>query len=223
MHSAPVLEFRSVRKQFTPDRPLLDQIDLKVHAGERVALLGPSGAGKSTLLNLACGLESADSGDILLCGTPLRGLNDARLSALRAREVGFVFQAFHLVPYLTLWQNVALALIVNRTPGAEAHVRATEMLEAVGLGGRETGYPHELSGGEQQRVALARALVHRPRLILADEPTGNLDPDTAARALALIETQVEAHGTALLMVTHSEQAAARVHRQVRLGGAGRIS
>jgi putative ABC transport system ATP-binding protein len=217
-----VLELRQVSKRFSTERTLLSNIDLSIDAGERVALLGPSGAGKSTLLNLACGLEPCDTGEVLLGGVVLQGLNDAAISALRAREVGFVFQAFHLVPYLTLWQNVALALVINRTPTRDAQAQAAEMLAHVGLRGREGAFPHELSGGEQQRVALARALVHRPRLILADEPTGNLDPDTAARALSLIDEQVRRHGTALLMVTHSDQAAARADRRLRLDGSGQL-
>ena len=223
MAPCPALELRAVSKRFDAQRTLLDGINLKIHAGERVALLGPSGAGKSTLLNLACGLEPVDAGCVLLAGQRLGDLNDAQISQLRAREVGFVFQAFHLVPYLRLWQNVALALVIQGCAASEARRRAQEMLASVGLHGREASYPQELSGGEQQRVALARALVHQPRLILADEPTGNLDPRTAAQALALLDERVRQQGAALLMVTHSEQAAAQADRCIRLDGLGQLA
>ncbi|MFN5511633.1 MAG: ABC transporter ATP-binding protein [Burkholderiales bacterium] len=219
---APILELKQVGKRFTADRSLLRGIDLQIAQGERVALLGASGTGKSTLLNLACGLEPVDEGRVILCGECLANLDDGRLSALRARSVGFVFQAFHLVSYLRLWQNVALALVINQVSPSQARIQACEMLARVGLAGREDAFAHELSGGEQQRVALARALVHRPQLILADEPTGNLDPQTAAQALQLLDEQVRAHGAALLMVTHSEQAAALADRCVRLDAEGQL-
>ncbi|MFZ9406053.1 MAG: ABC transporter ATP-binding protein [Burkholderiaceae bacterium] len=218
-----ILELSSVSKRFDSQRALLDSIHLTIHPGERVALLGPSGAGKSTLLNLACGLEPVDAGIVTLAGHRLADLDDTGLSRLRAREVGFVFQAFHLIPYLRLWQNVALALVIQGCGTPQARSQACDMLASVGLEGRYDAYPSELSGGEQQRVALARALVHRPRLILADEPTGNLDPATAARALDLLDTQVRERGAALLMVTHSEQAAAQVDRCIRLDGLGRLA
>lgn len=218
----PILALEQVGKRFTAERALLNGIDLQIAPGERVALLGASGTGKSTLLNLACGLEPVDTGRVLLCGVCLNDLDDAGLSALRARSVGFVFQAFHLVSYLRLWQNVALALVINQISPRQARIQACDMLARVGLSGREDAFAHELSGGEQQRVALARALVHRPQLILADEPTGNLDPQTAAQALELLDEQVRAHGAALLMVTHSEQAAALADRCVRLDATGRL-
>jgi len=220
--STPILALEQVGKRYTAQRALLSAINLTIAPGERVALLGASGSGKSTLLNLACGLEPVDEGRVILCGQLIGSLDDARLSALRARSVGFVFQAFHLVSYLRLWQNVALALVIYQMGSGQARALACDMLAQVGLADRQDAFPHELSGGEQQRVALARALVHRPQLILADEPTGNLDPQTAAQALRLLDEQVRAHGAALLMVTHSEQAATLADRCVRLDGEGHL-
>ena len=216
----PVLAVRDLHKRFGPDREVLAGISLVLRAGERVALLGESGVGKSTLLNLVAGLERPDAGEVLIAGRPIHALPEDESARVRAREIGFVFQAFHLLPHLKLWQNVAVPLLLNGVDAARARPRAEAMLERVGLGRRATSLPRELSGGEQQRVALARALVHGPRLILADEPTGNLDPRTGADALALIDEQVRAGGAALLMVTHSAQAAAIAQRRVRLTPAG---
>jgi putative ABC transport system ATP-binding protein len=216
----PVLAVVDLHKRFGPDRGVLAGLSLELRAGERVALLGESGVGKSTLLNLVAGLERPDSGEILVSGQPIHALPEDEAARLRAREIGFVFQAFHLLPHLRLWQNVAVPLLLNGVDAAEARPVAEAMLACVGLGDRAASLPRELSGGEQQRVALARALVHRPRLILADEPTGNLDPRTGGAALALIDEQVRAHGAALLMVTHSAQAAAIAQRRLRLTPAG---
>lgn len=193
---------------------------MEVSAGERVVLVGESGVGKSTLLNLCAGLDVPDEGEILLDGRSLRGLDDAALAGMRRRMLGFVFQAFHLIPHLRSWQNVALPLLLNGVDEASARREADAMLAAVGLGGRSGSLPGELSGGEQQRVALARALVHRPALILADEPTGNLDPKTAAAAVRLLADQVSDRGAALLMVTHSPQAGHVADRVLRLTPAG---
>ncbi len=217
---APTLEVIDLHKRFGPDREVLAGIGLTLHAGERVALLGESGVGKSTLLNLVAGLERPDSGTIHLAGQPIHAMDEDAAARVRAREVGFVFQAFHLLPHLRLWQNVAIPLLLAGVGAAEARPRAEAMLERLGLGNRCLSMPRELSGGEQQRVALARALVHRPRLILADEPTGNLDPRTGSAALALIDEQVRAHGAALLMVTHSLQAAEIAERRLRLTPVG---
>ncbi|MFM1991776.1 MAG: hypothetical protein RJA99_4733 [Pseudomonadota bacterium] len=217
---APVLEVVGLRKRFGPERDVLPGVDLVLHAGERVALLGESGVGKSTLLNLVAGLERPDAGEVRLSGRPMHALAEDAAARLRAREIGFVFQAFHLLPHLRLWQNVAIPLLLAGTDPAVARRSAEAMLARVGLGTRASALPRELSGGEQQRVALARALVHGPRLILADEPTGNLDPRTGAAALALIDEQVRANGAALLMVTHSGQAAAIAERRLRLTAAG---
>jgi putative ABC transport system ATP-binding protein len=215
-----VLAARGLHKRYRPERSVLAGVDLTLAAGERVALLGESGVGKSTLLNLIAGLERPDAGEVHVLGHPVHRLPEAEAARLRAHAIGFVFQAFHLLPHLTLWQNVALPLLLGAVAPAEARARSRSMLERVGLGDRCDALPRVLSGGEQQRVALARALVHRPRLILADEPTGNLDPASAAAALALIETCVREDGAALLLVTHSAQAAAIAPRRLRLTAAG---
>jgi putative ABC transport system ATP-binding protein len=217
-----VLAIVGLHKRFGPDREVLAGLSLDLRAGERVALLGESGVGKSTLLNLVAGLERPDAGEILIAGRPIHALPEDEAARLRAREIGFVFQAFHLLPHLKLWQNVAVPLLLGGVDAARARPRAAAMLERVGLGHRAESLPRELSGGEQQRVALARALVHGPRLILADEPTGNLDPRTGAAALALIDEQVRVNGAALLMVTHSAQAAAIAGRRLRLTPAGLV-
>jgi putative ABC transport system ATP-binding protein len=209
-----------LHKRFGPDRAVLAGIELQLAPGERVALLGESGVGKSTLLNLIAGLERPDAGEILLAGQPMHRLTEDDAARVRAREIGFVFQAFHLLPYLRLWQNVAIPLLLAGHDPAGSRARAEAMLARLGLGDRGASLPRELSGGEQQRVALARALVHGPRLILADEPTGNLDPRTATAALALIDEQVRDRGASLLMVTHSNQAAAIAQRRLRLTPAG---
>jgi putative ABC transport system ATP-binding protein len=216
----PALEFLDVHKGYGPEREVLAGVSLRIESGERVALLGESGIGKSTLLNLAAALDRPDSGAILVAGQAVHRLSEDDAARLRRRDVGFVFQAFHLLPHLALWQNVAIPLLLNRVPVEAARERALAMIAAVGLGGRGDSPPRELSGGEQQRAALARALVHQPRLVLADEPTGNLDPRTAADALALMREQVDASGAALLMATHSTQAAAIVQRRLLLTANG---
>jgi putative ABC transport system ATP-binding protein len=216
------LELVDVHKRFGPQRDVLAGISMRLEAGERVALLGESGVGKSTLLNLIAGLERADAGEIWLDGQAMHTLSDERAAAIRARDIGFVFQAFHLLAHLRLWQNVAIPMLLGACAIGPARAAAESMLDRVGLGTRVNALPRELSGGEQQRVALARALVHSPRLILADEPTGNLDPRTAAQALALIDEQVRERGAALLMVTHSAQAAAIAGRRLRLTPAGLV-
>jgi putative ABC transport system ATP-binding protein len=212
----PVLELTAVSKRFDQRRWVLRRVSLQVEAGERVVLIGESGVGKSTLLNLCAGLEIPDEGEIVLGGHSLRGLDDAALAAVRRGSLGFVFQAFHLIPHLHLWQNVALPLLLIGADESGARQVARTMLGQVGLGDRIDSLPGELSGGEQQRVALARALVHRPALILADEPTGNLDPQTAAAATDLLAEQVRSHGASLLMVTHSAQAKRIADRVLRL-------
>lgn len=197
-------------------RRILDGLSLQVAAGEYVAIVGESGAGKSTLLNLVAGLDVPDAGRILLDGTDITRLDENARTRLRREKVGFVFQAFHILPQLTLAQNVMLPLVLLGVPSAERHARAKEMLTAVGLADRADAAPAQLSGGELQRVALARALVHRPAIVLADEPTGNLDPDTAAAALALLAREIRARGAAGILVTHSPVAAATCDRVLRL-------
>ncbi len=201
-------------------RSVLLNVDLRLGAGEYIAVMGESGVGKSTLLNLIAGLDVPDTGRIRFDGVDLTGLDDDALTLLRRANMGFVFQAFHILPYLTLEQNVALPLVLNRVAGNEAAARARAMLSAVGMGGREQSMPRELSGGELQRVAIARALVHQPRLLLADEPTGNLDPESAAQVLGLLREQVKARQAACILVTHSQAAAATADRIVVLTARG---
>lgn len=215
----PILRVRGVGKRYG-NRWVLRDVHLTLAGGELVALLGESGAGKSTLLNLIAGLEAPDCGEIELAGMPVHALDADASAALRRTTLGFVFQAFHLIPHLDAAHNVAIPLLLNGVAQAQALARAAQMLARVGLDGRGTSPPSELSGGEQQRVALARALVHQPALMLADEPTGNLDPVTADTALALLASQVRERGAALLMVTHSEHAAAIADRRYRLGSDG---
>ena len=216
----PLLSLKGLRKSVPGGRVLFEGLDLALAPGEFVAVMGESGVGKSTLLNLIAGLDLADAGSAVIEGVALERLDDDGRTRLRRDRIGFVFQAFHILPHLTLAQNVALPLALQRRPAAEALARARAMLEAVGLGGRGDAPPSELSGGELQRVAIARALVHRPALILADEPTGNLDPETAARVLALFPAQVRESGAAVLLVTHSDLAAAAADRVLTLSPAG---
>jgi putative ABC transport system ATP-binding protein len=201
-------------------RSVLRDVDLVLAAGEYIAVMGESGIGKSTLLNLIAGLDQPDAGSIRLDGVDLAGLDDEALTVLRREHMGFVFQAFHILPYLSLAQNVALPLLLNRVADAEAAARTQAMLAAVGLAGREASMPRELSGGELQRVAIARALVHQPKLLLADEPTGNLDPESAAQVLALLRDQVKTRNAACILVTHSQAAAATADRIVILSAQG---
>jgi len=197
-------------------RSILDAADLTVRAGEYVAVVGESGAGKSTLLNLIAGLERPDNGTITIDGTEIAALDETARTRLRRSRIGFVFQAFHILPQLTVLQNVEVPLVLAGAAPDERASRAQALLDAVGLGTRGNSSPAELSGGELQRVALARALVHRPALVLADEPTGNLDPDTANTTLALIAQEIRARDAAGILVTHSSAAAARCDRVLRL-------
>lgn len=213
--SQPALVCRQLHKTYG-SRTVLRAVDLSLQPGEYVAIMGESGVGKSTLLNLIAGLDAPDSGELIIDGSPLSALDDEAATRLRRQKLGFVFQAFHLLPHLNLLQNVALPLLLNGLPGD----RAGAMLAAVGLAGREQDFPRQLSGGEMQRVAIARALVHRPRLLLADEPTGNLDPETAGEILALLKAELRANGASALIVTHSVVAAASADRTLLLGRDG---
>ena len=193
-------------------RPVLQDITLQVASGEYVAIMGESGAGKSTLLNLIAGLDRPDSGTVLIDGVDLGTLDDDGRTLLRRRRMGFVFQAFHVLPYLSVARNVALPLALNGIGGPAADHRLGELLAAVGLADRADSAPGELSGGEIQRVAIARALAHRPAVLLADEPTGNLDPRIASSVLTLLRDQVKHDGAAGILVTHSATAAATADR-----------
>ena len=203
-----------------PARVLFEGLALRVEAGECVAIVGESGSGKSTLLNCIAGLEAIDGGTIRVGDTPIERLDDDAMARLRRSHFGFVFQAFHILPHLDLLQNVALPLWLLGTAEAEAARRAREMLGRVGLGARATDPPQQLSGGELQRVAIARALVHRPHLVLADEPTGNLDPGRASEVLDLLLGQIRDSRAAGVMVTHSRSAAARADRVLELRADG---
>jgi putative ABC transport system ATP-binding protein len=218
-----MLKVEGLVKTVPGGRSLFGGLDLSLAPGEFVAVTGESGAGKSTLLNLIAGLDTPDAGKVMIGGVDIASLDDDGRTALRRDRVGFVFQAFHVLPHLDLAHNVALPLALQGREARESLLAAEAMLEAVGLGGRGDAYPRELSGGELQRVAVARALVHRPGLILADEPTGNLDPETAARTLALFVDRVREAGTAVLLVTHSAVAAAAADRTLVLSQRGLIA
>jgi len=214
-----MLELTGVGKSFGK-RLLFEGVSLNMSAGDFVAILGDSGSGKSTLLNAIAGLEPVDAGSIRFDGLELTGLDDDALTVLRRERFGFVFQAFHVLPHLGVAQNVGLPLALRKVARAEAETRAFAAVASVGLAGREASLPRELSGGELQRVAIARALVGDPRLVLADEPTGNLDPDNARQVLELFRVQVKERGAAAILVTHSEAAAATADRRFRLTRAG---
>jgi putative ABC transport system ATP-binding protein len=191
-------------------------VDLEIGDGEFVAIMGPSGCGKSTLLNLIAGIDDPTGGEIELLGRPLSGLDEGARSALRLREVGFIFQRFHLLAVLTAAENVELPMAEAGVPRAERRRRAAELLEYVGLGERMGHRPPHLSGGEQQRVAIARALANRPRLLLADEPTGELDGRTGEEIIRLFEQLNRDRGTTLVTVTHDHSVAARAGRVVEM-------
>jgi putative ABC transport system ATP-binding protein len=217
-----MLAVLGVSKSYGGARPrdVLRDISLEIGPGEYVAIVGESGVGKSTLLNLIAGLDPPDRGSIALDGTDLTLLDDAGRTLLRRSRIGFVFQAFHLLPHLTVAQNVALPLSLNNIDPTQAQARLADMLAAVGLAEAAGAYPRELSGGEMQRVAIARALVHRPLLLLADEPTGNLDAETAMQVLALLRDQVKRESGAGILVTHSALAAATADRVLTLTADG---
>ena len=217
-----MVELRAVDKSFAGPAPrrIFQNLSMSVERGEYAAIVGASGVGKSTLLNIIAGLERVDGGSVVVDGVDYRTRDDDALTLLRRTRMGFVFQAFHVLPYLSVADNVALPLALQGKAGAEVQMRVVEMLAAVGLQDRGASRPRELSGGEQQRVAIARALVHRPVLVLADEPTGNLDPESAARVVALLRGAVKANGAACILATHSRTAAASADIVYRLAADG---
>jgi putative ABC transport system ATP-binding protein len=214
-----MLQLNALHKHYGTT-PVFQGVTLQLARGEFVALLGESGVGKSTLLNCIAGLDQADGGDVLIDGQPLDTLDDAARARLRREQLGFVFQAFHVLPHLTVRENVGLPLrLLKRLDEA----RVSQVLQAVGLGALGERLPAQLSGGQLQRVAIARAVVHAPGLILADEPTGNLDPTTAAQVMGVLRQQVHGAGAACLLVTHSAEAAAEADRVLRLTPTGIVA
>ncbi|MGV3494535.1 MAG: ABC transporter ATP-binding protein [Ramlibacter sp.] len=214
-----MLEVRQLAKRYG-EAAVFRDVSLSVAAGEFVAIVGESGVGKSTLLNCMAGLDTWDEGRVVVDGIDLSRLDDEGRALLRRAKLGFVFQAFHVLPHLDVAQNVALPLLLLHRPDPS---RVEAILGAVGLEGLGARLPQELSGGQLQRVAIARALVHRPKLLLADEPTGNLDPATAGRILEVLRAQARENGSALVLVTHSEAAAAQADRVLQLRSSGVVS
>jgi putative ABC transport system ATP-binding protein len=217
--AAPMVEVRGVAKHYQRGQEaikVLSDLNLSIAAGSFVALMGPSGSGKSTLLNIIAGLDTATRGDVRVNGVLLSGMTDDGRANWRGKNVGFIFQTFNLMPVLTAIDNVALPLLLAKLPSAERERRARTALEVVGLGDRLTHYPNELSGGQEQRVAIARAIVSDPTLIVADEPTGDLDRSSADDVLNLLVTLCRSFGKTIVMVTHDPAAAERASVLYRL-------
>ncbi len=215
----PVVEIEGLEKRYG-DSAVFTSVSLQVGAGEFVAIVGDSGVGKSTLLNCMAGLDHWNAGMLKVQGIDLGAMTDEQLALWRRRAVGFVFQAFHVLPHLDVAQNIGLPLLLLGQRNTDITPRVNHMLQAVGLDGLGARLPQQLSGGQLQRVAIARALVHRPSLVLADEPTGNLDPSTAERVMDVLIAQTRESGAALILVTHSQVAAARADRVLHLTATG---
>lgn len=214
-----VVDVRQVRKVYQRDAQkitVLDGIDLQVPEGEFVALMGPSGSGKTTLLNLIAGIDRATSGTVQVAGTDLGSLSESALARWRSRSIGFIFQFYNLIPVLSARENVELPLLLERLSARERRERAMTALKIVGLTDRATHYPRQLSGGQEQRVAIARAIVADPRVLVADEPTGDLDADSAGEILTLMETLNRDFNKTIVMVTHDPRASNRAHTQKHL-------
>jgi putative ABC transport system ATP-binding protein len=214
-----VVEIQGLEKRYV-EAAVFSGVSMQVSAGEFVAIVGDSGVGKSTLLNCMAGLDRWDAGSLQVQGANLGAMGDEQLAIWRRKSVGFVFQAFHVLPHLDVAQNIGLPLLLLGEKPAQIAPRVEQMLHAVGLDGLGTRLPQQLSGGQLQRVAIARALVHHPALVLADEPTGNLDPSTAERVMDVLIAQTRKSGAALVLVTHSQVAAARANRVLHLTAQG---
>ena len=216
----PVLRLSGIGKSYNPGQPnevnVLRGIDLTVAAGEVVALVAPSGAGKSTLLHIAGLLDTPDAGTVEIGGTDMTGQSDRKRTGVRRRDVGFIYQFHHLLPEFSALENIVLPQLANGVSQSEAQTRALSLLDEVGIGHRADHRPAALSGGEQQRVAFCRALANAPRLLLADEPTGNLDPTTSDQGFAALMTLVRGTGLSAVIATHNFELAARMDRQIRL-------
>ena len=224
MSTSPVLELRAIERHYVQGEKrltILDNADFRLARGEMVALVAPSGAGKSTLLHLAGLLERPDAGEVLVSGRPCGDLNEDQRTAIRRNDIGFVYQFHHLLPEFSAIENIMMPQMVRGLPSAEAAERAAQLLDYMKIGHRAEHRPAELSGGEQQRVAIARAVANAPLVLLADEPTGNLDPDTAGYVFEALSALVKQSGLAALIATHNHELAARMDRRVTLDG-GRI-
>lgn len=222
-HAHPLLQVSDLAKRYGEGEArstVFEQVNCEIEAGEFVAIVGDSGVGKSTFLNCLAGLDSWQQGQVLHQGVDLSTLDEAQRAIWRRAHLGFVFQAFHVLPHLDVTQNIALPLMLLGRLNADGQQRVQQVIDAVGLQGLSQRLPQQLSGGQLQRVAIARALVHSPPLLLADEPTGNLDPSTAQQIMNLLLQQTRDRGTALVLVTHSAEAARRADRVLRLTAGG---
>ena len=216
MASVQVVDVRKVYRRDTQEIPVLDGLSLDIASGDFVGLMGPSGSGKTTLLNLIAGVDRPTSGRLVVANTDITQLRGRQLARWRSRHIGFIFQLYNLIPVLTALQNVELPLLLVRMSGRERRERARKVLELVGLGDRLSHYPRQLSGGQEQRVAIARALVSDPSVLLADEPTGDLDKKSAAEILQLLARLNQEFAKTIVMVTHDPHAAERAHRVLHL-------